>query len=289
MRWLGVAGVAASLTVGLVPRAVAQNDYDHLYPRFEVDVNGTLLLLSETIRIDNENNPDPGTEIDAEDVLGMSRTTLQPRGALRWRLGRRHEIEGGFVRAVRSGDKTLVDTLVVGDTTFAAGLRVSSDLRTSQAFLNYRFAFTARENTQIGAAVGLGALFLGTNIDALAGTTGGGADTTTVSYSAKQDFTGPVGSLGLYGRFRLGDRWFLESDLRGVYIKISNFKAGVLEAGAAGRYFFNRTWGAELGYNLGFYVVEVDQDPNGGILNTDFLGRIKYSVQGFRGGVVIQF
>ena len=137
--------------------------------------------------------------------------------------------------------------------------------------------------------MGLGALLLRTDIDALAGTTGGGADTTTVSYSSTQQFTGPVGSLGLYGRFRLSDRWYLESDLRGVYIKISNFKAGVLEAGAAGRYYFSKTWGAELGYNLGFYVVEVDQDPNGGILNTDFLGRIKYSVQGFRGGVVIQF
>jgi hypothetical protein len=204
-------------------------------------------------------------------------------------MGRRHELEGGFLRAVRSGERTLVDTLFVGDTSFAAGVRVASQLRTSQAFLNYRFAFTARENTQIGAAVGLGALFLKTELSALAAATGGGADTTTVDYSKTANFTGPVGSLGLYGRFKLSDRWYLESDLRGVYIKISNFKAGVLEAGAAGRYFFSQTWGAELGYNLGFYVVEVDPDPNGGILNTDFLGRIKYAVQGFRGGVVIQF
>ena len=289
MRLIRSVAVAAGLTVAFAPGAIAQEGYSHLYPRFEADLNGTLLVLSETIRIDNENNAEPGTEIDAEDVLGMSQTTLEPRATLRWRLGRRHELEGGYLRAVRSAERTLLDTLVVGDTSFAAGLRVRSELGTSQAFLNYRFAFTARENTQIGAAVGLGALFLRTDIDALAGTTGGGADTTTVTYSSTQEFTGPVGSLGLYGRFRLSDRWYLESDLRGVYLKISNFKAGVLEAGAAGRYFFSKTWGAELGYNLGFYVVEVDQDPNGGVLGTDFLGRIKYSVQGFRGGVVIQF
>jgi hypothetical protein len=289
MRWLGAVALAAGLTVGLVRQAFAQDGHDYLYPKYEVGLNGTLLLLSETIRIDNENTSEPGTEIDAEDVLGMSTTTLEPRAAFRWRPGRRHELEAGFVRAVRSAERTLRDTLVVGDTSFAAGLRVSSALRTSQAFLNYRYAFTARENTQIGAAVGLGALFLRTEIDALAGATGGGGDTTRVDYSATQDFTGPVGSLGLYGRFRLGDRWFLESDLRGVYVKISNFKAGVLEAGAAGRYFFNQTWGAELGYSLGFYAVEVDPEPGGGFLGTDFLGKIKYTVQGFRGGVVIQF
>ncbi len=289
MRWIGSVAVAAGLTVGFAPWAVAQEGHSHLYPRFEADLNGTLLVLGETIRIDNENNSEPGTEIDAEDVLGMSQTTLEPRATFRWRPGRRHELEGGYLRAVRSAERTLLDTLVVGDTSFAAGLRVRSELGTSQAFLNYRFAFTARENTQIGAAVGLGALFLRTEIDALAGSTAGGTDTTTVTYSSTQEFTGPLGSLGLYGRFRLSDRWYLESDLRGVYLKISNFKAGVLEAGAAGRYFFSKTWGAELGYNLGFYVVEVDQDPNGGVLNTDFLGRIKYSVQGFRGGVVIQF
>lgn len=289
MRGFASIALALALGQGWVASALAQEVGNHLYPRYEVDLNGTLLVLSETIRIDNENNSEPGTEIDAEDVLGMSTTTLEPRAAFRWRPGRRHELEAGFVRAVRSAERTLRDTIAVGDTTFDAGARVSSALRTSQAFLNYRYAFTAHENTQIGAALGLGALFLGTEIDALAAATGGGSDTTSVDYSATQSFTGPVGSVGLYGRFRLSDHWFLESDLRGVYVKISNFKAGVLEAGAAGRYFFNQTWGAELGYNLGFYAVEVDPDPSGGFLGTDFLGKIKYTVQGFRGGVVVQF
>jgi hypothetical protein len=289
MRWLGSVVIAAGLTVGLGRKAGAQEAHDFLYPRFEAGFNGTVLVLGENIRIDNTNTSEPGTEFDAEDVLGVSKTTLQPRAALRWRPGRRHELEVGFLRAVRNAEKTLVDTVTVSDTTFAAGARLNSSLRTSQAFLTYRYAFTARENTQIGAAIGLGALFLRIDLDAIAAATTGGADTTTVAGSRTTDFTGPTGSVGVYGRFKLGDRWFLESDLRAVYVKIDNFKAGVVEGGAAGRYFFNQTWGAELGYALGYYTVEIDPEPNGGLLDTDFVGKVNYVVNGFRGGVVVQF
>jgi hypothetical protein len=289
MRWLVSVVIAAGLTLGLGRKAVAQEAHDFLYPRFEAGFNGTLLVLGENIRIDNTNTSEPGTEFDAEDLLGVSKTTLQPRAALRWRPGRRHELEVGFLRAVRNAEKTLIDTVAVSDTTFAAGARLNSSLRTSQAFLTYRYAFTARENTQIGAAVGLGALFLRIDLDAIAATTTGGADTTTVVGSRTTDFTGPTGSVGVYGRFRLGDRWFLESDLRAVYVKIDNFKAGVVEGGAAGRYFFNQTWGAELGYALGYYTVEIDPKANGGLLDTDFVGKVNYVVNGFRGGVVVQF
>ncbi|HEX6408689.1 MAG TPA: hypothetical protein VFZ90_16000 [Gemmatimonadales bacterium] len=42
----------------------------------------------------------------------------------------------------------------------------NSDLRTNQAFLTYRYPFGARPEGQIGAAVGLGAIFLKSELDA---------------------------------------------------------------------------------------------------------------------------
>ena len=50
----------------------------------------------------------------------------------------------------------------------------------------------------------------------------------------------------------MGDRWYLESDLRAIYIKIDNVKAGVIEAGLAGRYFLSTTVGLELGKGIGY-------------------------------------
>ncbi|HEY9014933.1 MAG TPA: hypothetical protein VIM84_07710 [Gemmatimonadales bacterium] len=278
------------LTGFLWAEAKAQELDPRLYPRFELDASGTLLVLSETIRIDPEDESKENREINVEDVLGVSTTSLQPRASFRWRPGRRHELELGFQRAVRSAEKVLVDTVEFRDTTFAAGLRVNSQLRTSQAFLNYRFAFRVRPESQIGATLGLGALLLRQELDAVSGATAGGPDTTIVPYSQTRSFNAPTGSVGVYGRFKLGEQWYLDSDVRAIYVKIDNLKAGVLELGAAARRFFSEKFAAELGYNLGFYTVELERTSDGShFLNIDATGKIKYTVNGFRGGIVYQF
>ena len=257
----------------------------HLYDRFQASASGTLLILGAKVRIDPDSGE--GTEIDVNDNLGVGSTTLQPRLALRWRPGRRHELEGGYQWAKRSGEAVLTDTLVFRDTTFAAGLRVNSTYGTSQAFLTYRYAFMAKERTQIGAALGIGLIFLRAEIAATAGATTGGADTAIAQFSRKGDINGPTGSLGAYGRFQLGDRWYLESDLRALYLKIDNIKVGVVEAGLAGRYFLNDMVGLELGYSFGVYGVRIDGTNN--FAGIDRTGKISYTVNGARIGGVYAF
>jgi hypothetical protein len=258
---------------------------NHLYDRFQVSASGTFLLLGTTIRVDPANGE--GTEISVKDNLGIGKTTLQPRLALRWRPGRRHELEAGYQWANRSGETVLTDTIAFRDTTFAAGLRINSSNGTSQAFLTYRYAFTAKEKTQIGAALGVGIIFLTADITATAGVTAGGADTAITQFSRSGGFNGPVGSLGFYGRVRLGEKWYLEPDLRAIAIKIDNIKAGVVELGLAGRYFLSNKVGLELGYNLGYYEVTIEGTNNfAGISRT---GKISYTVNGWRVGGVYAF
>jgi hypothetical protein len=257
----------------------------HLYDRFQVTASGTLLLLGTTIRIDPDTGE--GTEIDLENNLAIGSTTLQPRLALRWRPGRRHELEGGYQWANRSAETVLSDTIVFRDTTYAAGLRVNSASGTSQMFLAYRYAFMAKEKTQIGAALGIGLIFLRNEITARAGATAGGPDTAIAQFSRKGNINGPNASLGGYGRFQLGDRWYLESDLRAIYIKIDNIKAGVVEAGLAGRYFLSNKVGLELGYGIGYYAVTIEGTNN--FAGIDRTGKISYTVNGWRVGGVYAF
>ena len=215
---------ALTVTPALAPDlAAAQLPTNHLYDRWQLSGSGTLLVLGATLRVDGENR---GTDLSVEDDLGLSRTTLQPRVALRWRPGKRHEIEAAYQWASRSTQRVLTDTVVFNDQTFASGLRVETSLGTSQASLVYRFAFTAKEKTQLGAALGLGAILMRSELDAIAGTTPGGPDTSIVEVSRAGKFNGPTGSLGLYGRFQVGDRGYLESDLRAISFAISNFPRG---------------------------------------------------------------
>jgi hypothetical protein len=273
----------AALAPGLLQaQEVPRN---HLYDRFQASASGTFLILGATIRVDPDSGE--GTEISVKDNLGIGSTTLQPRLALRWRPGRRHELEAGYQWASRSGETVLQDTLVFSDTTYAAGLRVNTSNGTSQGFLTYRFAFTAKEKSQIGAALGVGIIFLTTDITATAGVTAGGADTAITQFSRSGGFNGPVGSIGAYGRFLLGEKWYLEPDLRAIYLKIDNIKAGVVEAGLAGRYFLSNKVGLELGYNLGFYQVTIEGTNNFAGINRT--GKLKYTVNGWRVGGVYAF
>ena len=231
--------------------------------------------MGTDIRVDGANGE--GTEIDGEEVLGLSREKIQPRASVRWRPGRRHEIELGYQFANRTGEKTLERDIVLADSTYAAGVNLKSNFRTDQVFLAYRFAIRARERTQLGLGVGVGVFPFKLEADRLA--SAGGSEVTS---SNERSLTGPFGSLGIYGRFLLGDRWYLESDLRGIAIKIDRFKASVVEANLAGRYFLSDKLAMELGYGISAITLTVDppEDREG------FFGKLDYPVQHVRLGVV---
>jgi hypothetical protein len=257
----------------------------HLYDKFQASASGTLLLLGATIRVDPDSGE--GTEISVKNTLGLGSTILKPRLGFRWRPGRKHELEAVYQWAKRSGETVLQDTIVFRDTTYAAGLRINSSSGTSQAFLTYRYALKATEKTQLGAALGIGIIFLRNDITAIAGATAGGPDTAIAQFSRSGGFNGPEASLGGYGRWQLSDKWYLESDLRAIYIKIDNIKAGVIEAGLAGRYFPWEKIGLELGYNLGFYQLNIESANNFASINRT--GKLKYTVNGWRIGGVYTF
>ena len=273
IRWsIGVAIVAL---VGATPQARAQST-SRLYDKWQIDLSGSVLVMGTDIRVDGSNGE--GTEIDGEEVLGLSREKIQPRASVRWRPGRRHEIELGYQFARRTGEKTLERDIVFADSSYTVGLNLKSTFRTDQVFLAYRFAIRARERTQLGVGIGIGAFPFKLEVDRLA--SAGGSEVTS---SSERSFTGPFGSLGVYGRFLLGDRWYLESDLRGIAIQIDRIEARVVEGNLAGRYFLSDKLAMELGYGISAVTLTVDppEDREG------FFGKMDYPVQHIRVGVVL--
>jgi hypothetical protein len=263
----------------------AQAVQNHLYDKFQLDLSGTMVILSSDFRVDGNNGA--GTDVSAEGRLGLPKNKFQPRASLRWRPGHRHEIEIGYQFARREGTKTLTDSVVFQDSTFNIGATVNSQFNTDQAFLTYRYAFIAHERTQIGFGVGLGAFFFKVGIDALVNGSGAG-QTDSVSFGIHKDFVGPTASLGLYGRFLSGQHWLFEADVRGIAIKIDRFKAAVGEGSGAVRYYVSHTLGLELGYGISAVKVEVGPKANGAPGGSGLeSGKIKFNLQNVRLGVVI--
>jgi len=255
-----------------------------LYHKWEVSPSFTAVILNTDIRVDPSNGGGEGTTIDAENDLGLATVKPQPRISGRMRMGRRSELEAGYQWASRSGEKELQRTITFRDTTFDVGASLDSKLTTNLLFLNYRYAFMAKDRTQVGVGLGLGALFLDVELDALASAGGGG-----VSYSAKEDFTAPVGSLGLYGRFLHGTRWYTEADARIVKLRIDRFHFRYIEGNLGERYFLSHKSALELG--AGADAVKVDVDPrfDDGNQQVGPSSQIKFSLTNLRLGYVYVF
>ena len=273
IRWS--IGVAVIALVGATPQARAQST-SRLYDKWQIDLSGSALVMGTDIRVDGSNGE--GTEIDGEDVLGLSREQIQPRASVRWRPGRRHEVELGYQFARRTGEKTLERDVVIADSTYTVGLNLKTTLRTDQVFVAYRLAIRARERTQLGVGVAVGVFPFKLEVDRLV--SAGGSE---VASSNERSLTGPFGSIGVYGRFLLGDRWYLEGDLRGIAIEIDRFEAGVVEGNLAGRYFLSDKWAMELGYGISAVTLTVNppEDREG------FFGKLDYPVHHVRLGVVL--
>jgi hypothetical protein len=144
--------------------------------------------------------------------------------------------------------------------------------------LNYRFAFMAKENTQVGFQVGVGALFFGIDLDALGTGTGGG------SYSAEKNLTGPTATLGLFGNFRAGDHWYFGVDAGALGATISGISTTIWKGGGKARYFIDNHRAFAGGWSINGFKISSEPDNDGSFI--DLNGSIKYTFQVFRLGVI---
>jgi hypothetical protein len=266
---LGLAALTAA------PALQAQSSVGNLYDKWQIDLSGAMVIMGSTIRVDGANGE--GTDVDS-DVLGLSKSRLEPRLSVRWRPGHKHELELGYQFARRDAEKTLDREVVFNDSTYDVGANIKTNFRTDQAFLTYRYALKAAERSQLGLGVGIGLLPFKFEIDAL-GNVNGGEDVTS---SGEKTFLGPTASVGGYGRWLLGERWYVETDRRGIKIKIDRLHASVVEANLGGRYFISPKFAADLGYGISSIRLEVDPRDSG----KGFTGKIKYPLQHVRLGMV---
>jgi hypothetical protein len=278
-----LAGLLAMGAVATVTRA--EDLGNHLYDRYQFGVSGSVLWFGDNVRVDSEDGS-TGTDLSIAEDLGFTTNKFQPRMSFRWRPGHRHELEAAYQFARRSADKTLERTISVGDTSFAAGLQIHSVFNTDNAVLTYRYSIMAHERTQLGAALGLGAFFLKVGVDGLVSASSED-QSASADYAASESFVAPTLALGLYGRFRSGDRWYIAPDIRYLQFTIDRYTPRILEGGLIGQYYLSKKVGLEAGYGLRSLRLDIGPRPEGSIINMSFTGSIRYSENQFRLGVLL--
>jgi len=278
--------VAVAMVLGAfaAPPLVGQAP-NHLYDKFQVSVSAAGVILGTTVRLDAEDGE--GTEVDSEDDLGLERLAVRPRIALRWRPGRRHELEASFLGVSRSAVKSLEQDITIDSVTYTAGAELDTRIGQNQLAVNYRWAIHAAERSQFGLIVGLGAVFFDGKWVGTASISNG-TETIDGSATLEKSLVGPSLALGGFGRWQVGERWYIEAELGGLYVPVDNIKVSIVSGGGAVRYFPLDWLGTELGYTLNTTQVTIDQkeDP---LIDLGGTGKLKYNTQNIRLGLIATF
>ena len=272
----------------LAPRVAAAQDSiavkNHLYDTFQLTADFTTVLNFSEARVDGSDG-NVGTNLDLKEMLGIAGTSVQPRAGLRWKPGRHTEFEVGYQFLNQSGDRHLTDTLVVGDDTLSGSADVSTKLGASNATLQFRYSLIAAERHNIGLTIGLGGVFFRLDMEASDSLCGGPSCSGGESSISKR-VTIPTADIGVFGRWRLGEQWYVGGDARAIGAKVDRYKGSIFEGDAIGQYYWSNRWGIEGGVSYTAVTVDVSPKSGGTSEGDSFAGKIKYAYTSLRLGVV---
>lgn len=261
-------------------------DQNHLYDTFQVGVAFTTVLNFSNARVDAANG-DQGTTLDFREVLGVSSATVQPAIGVRWKPGRHTEFDLGFQFLSQSGDRSANETIIIGEDTVSGDLDIKSKFSSDNATFQFKYSILAREKYNVGLALGLGAIFFDMTLDATGGACSG-ANCVADTLSTTRKFTGPTASLGAFGYWRVGNRWYVGADARGIGARVDRYDLTVFEGNVSGQYYLSNRWGLNLAW---FYTdVSVEVGPKSdGTATEDMVGEILYNYSSIRVGAVYAF
>ncbi len=256
---------------------------NHLYDKFQVSLNFSMVLNSGDTRVDGDSGQ--GSTLNFKDLLGISGTSVQPALGVKWKPGRRTEFDLGYQFINQTGQRSFNDSVFIGNDTISGDIDVDSKLGESNATFQFKYSIWAAEKHNIGLALGLGAIFFEFDVDATADACNGPTCLDPVTLSTTRRLTVPTGSLGAFGRWRVGDRWYVGADARGIGGTVDRYKVSIFEGDVTGEYYLSDRWGVGLSWFYTDVAVDVDQG-SGGSQGDNLAGTINFAYSSIRLGVV---
>lgn len=220
--------------------------------RFRAEV----LLLGASIDTDlrvDELPTIPGTDIDAEDDLGLDDSALLPQAELTLLPSRRHLIRLSALSTRRSANHIIDRDIVFDDEVYRAGERVDSTLNLTMFGLTYGHRFLVRDRAEITGTLGIQVAELEAN-----------AVVRSRVIREEESGTTPLPLVGLEGRFDFTRRWSAEGRVQYLSVEIDEADGSIFDARAAVTWRMNPYLVFGLGYRT--FNIEVrsrDIDTSG--------------------------
>lgn len=227
---------------------------------FRAEVLVLSAALDTQLRID-ESLTVPGTEISAEDDLGLDDAKILAQGELTLLPGRRHLVRLTGMTIQRSAQKVLETDIVFDEELYEINERVDSQLNLTMVGLTYGYRFLVRDRGELTGTFGIQV----TEVE---------ANAVVRSRVVREAESGvaPIPLAGLEGRFDFSSRWSLEGRVQYLTAEIDEVDGSIMDWRVALAWRKNPHFLFGLGYRS--FTVEVDSQ------NEDTPGFIDMKVNG---------
>jgi hypothetical protein len=194
-----------------------------------------------------------GTALSAEQDLGLSNQSYQPRFELMFRLRPRHRVRVNFFDLRRNGSTVLNSTIQFGDQTFQGSQPLNSTINWRQMDITYTYSFLRGERYELGGGLGLHLL----EAEAIAQVPG---TAQRVDYNQ----AGPFATLALDGTYLIAKHWSFNARANYMHLTVHNFSGELEDYHADVQYRWRRSFAVGAGYDYSQSQVDIrNHDPSG--------------------------
>ncbi|WP_230407874.1 hypothetical protein [Flavobacterium hydrocarbonoxydans] len=211
------------------------------------------------------NNGKIGTTIDFENDLGFKKNNVSFTGSFEWRISKRSRLDFEYFYLDRSASKTLEKTIEFGDKEFDINTRVTAFSNNQIIRVAYGYAILAKPKYEAG-------LLLGAHV--LLGDVGIRAEGQNVDAELREnlDFTAPLPDVGIWGKFVLGRRWGLYTNINYLALKIDNISGRIMSYNLSVLYNVTGNFSLVAGYTGLNFKVDVEKERLNGFFKWGYNG-----------------
>jgi hypothetical protein len=228
--------------------------------RLRIEVNLFGASPSTDLRVD-ESPTLPGTELNAEDDLGLDDFQLLPQVEFTLLPGQHHLVRLSAFAMHRSADKQIEQAISFDNEDYIVGERVDSLLNITMFGLTYGYRFLVHQRAEISATFGIQIADVEAN-----------AVVRSRVVRESESGVAPLPLVGVEGRFDFTPRLAVEARAQYLAVDVSEVDGSILDARLA------LTWRLNpyLAVGLGYRTFQIDVDSR----DEDTPGFVDLSVDG---------
>ena len=232
--------------------AEAQRDFEPLFDKFSLKLEGSWIGLKTEIGLDSE-TLGTGTTLNFEDDLGLSSTEAIPSIAFEWQIARKHRLAVRWQDITRDSTAQALTEIQWGDETIPINADISLGFDITQSFIDYAYYPWVKDRWAAGFGLGLRWMDIQATLSYR-----GETDEDEVEGSSDVKGSAPLPYLYFEYRRLFSERWRFITGLGWLSISIDDISGGQWIGKVGIEYLTGKRWAFGAAINVA--TIDVDWD-----------------------------